>query len=437
MIDVAFLSVIRRWHLRDGLSIRNIARRTGLSRNTIRKYLRSGVVEPQYPERLSPSQLDAFAPKLALWLQAEGSKNRKQRRNLRQMHADLVALGYAGSYDRVAAFARQWRQSQQQAARTAGRGTFIPLTFAPGDAFQFDWSEDWAVLGGVRTKLQVAQLKLAYSRAFILRAYPLQTHEMLFDAHLHAFRLLGGIPRRGIYDNMKTAVDRVGKGKVRDINQRFQAMASHYLFEPEFCNPAAGWEKGQIEKTVQDSRRRIWQQAPAFQGLADLNAWLDQRIQTLVADMNDLPFPDDRFDLIWSEGAVYIMGFDNELAKWRPLAKPGGYLVVSELSWFRPDPFAEIRDFWGHHYPAMRTVDEHLAAARSAGWRPVGNYHLPAEAWTGYYEPLKQRLPAFRRSYGYDRDAQASADMTEQEMSLMGRYSDVCGYEVFVLRRGA
>ena len=68
MIDVAFLSVIRRWHLRDGLSIRNIARRTGLSRNTIRKYLRSGVVEPQYPERLSPSQLDAFAPKLALWL---------------------------------------------------------------------------------------------------------------------------------------------------------------------------------------------------------------------------------------------------------------------------------------------------------------------------------------------------------------------------------
>ena len=164
---------------------------------------------------------------------------------------------------------------------------------------------------------------------------------------------------------------------------------------------------------------------------------LDQRIQTLVADMNDLPFPDGRFDLIWSEGAVYIMGFDNALVKWRPLAKPGGYLVVSELSWFRPDPPAEIRDFWGRHYPAMGSVDEHLAAARSAGWTPVGNYPLPVEAWTRYYEPLKQRLPAFRRSYAYDRDAQAVADMTEQEMALMGRYSDVCGYEVFVLRRGA
>ena len=164
---------------------------------------------------------------------------------------------------------------------------------------------------------------------------------------------------------------------------------------------------------------------------------LDKRIQTLVADMNDLPFPGGRFDLIWSEGAVYIMGFDNALAKWRPLAKPGGYLVVSELSWFRPNPPAEIRDFWGRHYPGMRSVDEHLDAARSVGWTPVGNDHLPAEAWARYYEPLKQRLPAFRRAYGDDRDAQAVADLTEQEMALMGRYSEVCGYEVFVLRRGA
>lgn len=306
MIDVALLSVIRRWHLRDGLAIREISRRTGLSRNTIRKYLRSGVVEPRYPERQSPSQLDAFAPKLVLWLQTDSKKNRKQRRNLRQMHADLVALGYTGSYERVAAFARKWRQAQQEEARTCGRGTFIPLTFAPGDAFQFDWSEDWAVLGGVRTKLQVAQLKLAYSRAFILRAYPLQTHEMLFDAHLHAFRLLGGIPRRGIYDNMKTAVDRVGKGKVRDVKQRFQAMASHYLFEPEFCNPAAGWEKGQVEKTVQDSRRRIWQQAPAFQGLADLNAWLEQRCREL---WHELRHPELAVSVaeVWAEEQPWLM----------------------------------------------------------------------------------------------------------------------------------
>jgi transposase len=252
VIDVALLSVIRRWRLREGMAIREIARRTGLSRNTIRRYLRSGVIDPKYPERRSTSKLDEFATTLAAWIKSEAHKGRKQRRNLRQLYVELVRLGYTGSYDRVATFCRRWRQEQQELAKVAGRGTFIPLTFAPGEAFQFDWSEDWAVIGGERTKLQVAQFKLCHSRAFIVRAYPLQSHEMLFDAHHHAFTILGGVPRRGIYDNMKTAVDKVKKGKARDVNQRFQAMVSHYLFEAEFCNPAAGWEKGQIEKNVQD-----------------------------------------------------------------------------------------------------------------------------------------------------------------------------------------
>ena len=151
----------------------------------------------------------------------------------------------------------------------------MPLVFGAGEAFQFDWSEDWAVIAGVRTKLQVAHFKLSHSRAFYLRAYPLQTHEMLFDAHNRAFAVLGGIPRRGIYDNMRTAVDRVGRGKLREVNARFSAMASHFLFEAQFCNPASGWEKGQVEKNVQDARRRLWQPMPSFPGLAELNAWLE------------------------------------------------------------------------------------------------------------------------------------------------------------------
>ena len=182
-----------------------------------------------------------------------------------------------GSYSRVAAFAREWRADRQREQQTTGRGTFVPLAFRPGEAFQFDWSEDWAIIGGERTKLQVAHIKLSHSRAFLLRAYLLQTHEMLFDAHWHAFRVFGGVPRRGIYDNMKTAVDRVGRGKERQVNVRFLAMASHYVFEPEFCNPAAGWEKGQVEKNVQDARHRLWQPMPGFPDLAALNAWLEQR----------------------------------------------------------------------------------------------------------------------------------------------------------------
>jgi len=288
---VALLSVIRRWHLREGMPIREISRRTGLSRNTVRKYLASGVVEPRYPKRKSPSKLDDYEPTLTSWLFRESRRHRKQRKTLKQLHSDLMQLGYTGSYDRVAAFARHWRQEQQEAKRTAAKNTFVPLAFAPGEAFQFDWSEDFAVINGVNTKLQVAHFRLSHSRAFFLRAYLTQSHEMLFDAHYHAFRAFGGVPERGIYDNMKTAVDKVGRGKARTVNQRFQAMVSHYLFEAEFCNPAAGWEKGQVEKQVRDMRHRLWQGAPAFPSLVALNAWLQQRCIDL---WQELSHPQDR-----------------------------------------------------------------------------------------------------------------------------------------------
>ena len=244
VIDMALLSVIRRWHFREGMPIREIERRTGLSRNTIRKYLRSGAVEPKFKVPARPSKLDPFAEKLTGWLRIEVGKSRKQKRTAKQMHADLVVLGFDGGYGCVAAFVRAWKAERQREQQTSGRGTFVPLVFAPGEAFQFDWSEDWAVIAGERTKLQVAHSKLSHSRAFIVRAYPLQTHEMLFDALTQAFRVLDGVPRRGIFDNMRTAVDRIGAGKARQVNARFAALTSHYLFEPEFCNPASGWEKG-------------------------------------------------------------------------------------------------------------------------------------------------------------------------------------------------
>ena len=193
---------------------------TGLSRNTVRKYLRSDTVEPKFAVPDRPSSLDPYADKLSHMLRQEAGKSRKQKRTIKQLHADLVALGYDGSYNRVAAFARDWRAARQREQKTAGRGVFVPLAFMAGEAFQFDWSEDWAIIGGERTKLQVAHFKLSYSRAFVLRAYPQQTHEMLFDAHNHAFRVLGGVPRRGIYDNMRTAVDKVGRGKERQVNAR-------------------------------------------------------------------------------------------------------------------------------------------------------------------------------------------------------------------------
>jgi len=126
----------------------------------------------------------------------------------------------------------------------SGRGAFVPRSFAPGEAFKFDWSEDWALHHGVRTKLQVAHFKLSHNRGLHRAGYLLQTHEMLFDAHNHAFRVLGGVPRRGIYNNMRTAVDKAGRGKGTNRQRQLPDDGSHDLFEAEFCNPAAGWEKG-------------------------------------------------------------------------------------------------------------------------------------------------------------------------------------------------
>ena len=278
---MGLLNIIRRMSLRQKLSIREISRRTGLSRNTITKHLNAGTIEPQFSTPERQSKLDPFADKLAGWLKTEAGKSRKQRRTVKQLYEDLAKLGFEGSYSRVAAFARNWRADRQQEQQTTGRGTFVPLVFRAGEAFQFDWSEDYAVLAGERTKLQVAHIKLSHSRAFLIRAYLLQTHEMLFDAHWHGFRVFGGVPERGIYDNMRTAVDRIGRGKERQVNMRFLAMTNHYVFAPEFCNPAAGWEKGQVEKNVRDARHRFWQPMPEFPNLDALNVWLEQRCTEL------------------------------------------------------------------------------------------------------------------------------------------------------------
>jgi hypothetical protein len=128
----------------------------------------------------------------------------------------------------------------------------------------------------------------------------------MFDAHVHGFRVFGGVPGCGIYDNMRTAVDRVGRGKERQVNARFLAMASHDVFAPEFCNPAAGWEKGQVEKNVQDSGHRLWQPMPDFPDLAALNVWRERRCQELWHEIPHGALPGSVAD-VWAEERATLM----------------------------------------------------------------------------------------------------------------------------------
>jgi hypothetical protein len=129
VIDVALLSIIRRRHIRDQVPIREVARRLGISRNTVRRYLRAEIIEPSYADRHTPSCLDKFAFKLSAWLKTEAAKSRKQRRSLRQIHLDLCSLGFEGSYDRVAAFARKWRVDQLERVNSASKGTHLRPTY--------------------------------------------------------------------------------------------------------------------------------------------------------------------------------------------------------------------------------------------------------------------------------------------------------------------
>jgi hypothetical protein len=126
-------------------------------------------------------------------------------------------------------------------------------------------------------KIKVAHVRLCHSRLFLLRAYPRETQEMVFDAHEQAFRFFGGSCRRGIYDNMRTAVAAILAGRQRAFNRRFQQFCSHHLVEPTACTPRAAWEKGQVENQVRTARNRFFKPVPRFGTLADLNAWLEER----------------------------------------------------------------------------------------------------------------------------------------------------------------
>jgi transposase len=302
------LAKIRRMRYRDGLSLRDISRRTGLSRNTIRHWLRyREMVEPAYPPRNSPSVVDPWADKLADWLKTDRHRPRRDRRTARMLYQAIQGEGYSGSYGRVCVFVRRFKAEASQFP--SGRQAFVPLHFAPGEAFQFDWSTEFATVGGTRRRLEVAQLKLASSRAFWLVAYFTQSHEMLFDAHTQAFAALGGVPRRGIYDNMKTAVDKVGPSRQRAVNARFEAMCGHYLFEPEFCNLAAAWEKGRVEKNVQDRRRQIWREIAGrnWNTMAELNAHMAVRCREAWDELQHPDDPTRTVAEVWREERPQLM----------------------------------------------------------------------------------------------------------------------------------
>ena len=201
MLIVETIGRIRREHFVKGKTIKEIVRDLKVSRNTVRKVLRSGETSFEYERGVQPR------PKLGRWsadldrlLEVNAEKPARERLTLIRVFETLRELGYEGGYDAVRRYAKGW--SRERSALTAA--AFVPLTFAPGEAYQFDWSQEIVVLGGATVTLKVAHVRLCHSRMMFVRAYPRETQEMVFDAHDRAFAFFKGTCARGIYDNLWT-----------------------------------------------------------------------------------------------------------------------------------------------------------------------------------------------------------------------------------------
>lgn len=275
-----FIAEIRRRHLVGGESISAIARDLQLSRPTVRKALRA-LEEPAYQRRRQPvPKLGEFTAQLKEWLERESRLPKRQRRTAQRLFEGLQAEGYRGSYGPVQRFVKAWKA--KGASGPAVTQAFVPLAFPPGETGQFDWSHEQVELGGMPQTIKLAHFRLVYSRQMFVVAYPRETQEMVFDAHLRAFEFFGGVPKRMVYDNLKTVVEAVFVGKERQFNRRFLALANHYLFEPVACTPESGWEKGQVENQVGNVREWLFTPRPRFADLAGLNAWLATRCRELA-----------------------------------------------------------------------------------------------------------------------------------------------------------
>ena len=271
MLVVETIAKIRRAFFREGKPIKAICRDLGVSRKVVRKVIRSGATEFRYEREVQPlPKIGRWSDELDQILTANEGKPPRERLTLIRIFEELRGRGYEGGYDAVRRYARKWAKDRGQATAAA----YVPLSFAPGEAYQFDWSHEIVLLSGVTVTVKVAHVRLCHSRMLFARAYPRETQEMVFDAHNRAFAFFKGACRRGIYDNMKTAVETIFVGKDRLYNRRFLQMCSHYLVDPVACTPASGWEKGQVENQVGLVRERFFTPRLRFKTLDELNDWL-------------------------------------------------------------------------------------------------------------------------------------------------------------------
>jgi ubiquinone/menaquinone biosynthesis C-methylase UbiE len=167
-------------------------------------------------------------------------------------------------------------------------------------------------------------------------------------------------------------------------------------------------------------------------------AGVSGRIQAVNGDMHAIDYAANSFDVIWAEGSIFVIGFERGLREWKRLLTDNGYLIVSELSWLKPDAPEEVRKFFAEVYPVMKTVEENLEVARKTGYRIVGWFAIPESSWWGnYYAPIERKLPALKSKYRGDKDALHILACEEVEIEMYRKYAEYYGYVFYVLQAEA
>lgn len=386
MIEVVDKELIRRLRYVQGWSERRIARELGFARETVRKYLRQDPSEvPSY--RLHSARpkpvLDPYLPILEQWLEEDEQQPVKQRRTARRMFLDLKEqYAYPGGESTIRRAVRELKARKRE--------VFIPLSFEPGQRAEFDWGEAKVILGGQIRTVYLFCARLRYSGASFVLAFPSEKQEAFFEGHKAAFEFWQGVPHTGVYDNLKTAVQKVLRGRNRQEREAFVGLRMHYLFESVFCTPGEAHEKGAVENLVGYFRRRYLSPMPEFRSFTELNEHLlsscRKDLERTMAGQKEsvlerleeerehlLPLPPQAFDP--SRQVSVIASSQSEV-----LFETNRYSVPAEYAGRRLSLKASV--WWVRIYSGAECVAEHR---RSYG------RHRRVDDWRHYLPVLKKK----------------------------------------------
>ena len=301
MLTVNHFEIIRRKVLLDGQSQRDVAKELGHSRKTIAKALE----HPDPPgyrmskARVSPL-MDRFRSLIEQWMESDKTAPRKQRHTAQRMYERLRdEQSFAGGDGTVRRFVAKLNAEQPKEA-------FMPLVFDAGEEGQVDWGEAKVIENGTQRTVQLFCMRLSHSKASFVYPYERSTMEAFLEGHVRAFEFFGGVPRRLAYDNLKSAVTHVGRGRERQLNERFVKLRSFYLFETRFCNVESGNEKGDVENLVKRSQRTYLTPVPEVTGIAgDLAEKLEADCRRDLLKVDDRK-TQSRGELLEKERAAFV-----------------------------------------------------------------------------------------------------------------------------------